>query len=224
MSMGRASSLTSGQSKGQDAQAVVDIVALRAVPKDEFDRVWSVYSYFQEAEFHLNELQSRYRTLASTWLLATFGGAGFIVSDPSLALPIDSVLLASVVCVLGAIGITLLWNLDVMVYQGLFRSRFNIGRRMEEDVSWLPPVRRRISATYPSGATPRVATFYVAAIAAPLVFGAALFGLWVNAVRPELIIPVLLVWLVAILTVSRYVASASRSPREAPHAVPVGKE
>jgi hypothetical protein len=191
------------------AEPVLDTAALRSVSKDEFDRVWSVYSYLQQAELHINDLQSHYRTLASTWLLATFGAAGFLVTDDSLALPIDSPLLASAVCVLGTVGVLLLWNLDLLVYQGLLRARFYIGRDMEAELPWLPPVRRRMLIAFPSGTTPRVATFYVAATSVPLVLGAALFCLWIGSVEPAQVIPSLVVWLAAVAGIAAFVASKS---------------
>lgn len=42
--------------------------------KDLFDCVWKIVQECGEEERHFNQLQSVYRGIASSWLLATFGG------------------------------------------------------------------------------------------------------------------------------------------------------
>jgi hypothetical protein len=70
-------------------------------------------------ERHFNEMQSRYRALASTWLLATFVGGGFILSQKTFEVPLSRDLAVATLALFGAFGIGLLWNLDLMVYHRL---------------------------------------------------------------------------------------------------------
>jgi len=43
--------------------------------------VLDMYKHLAEQSQHFNGIESTYRTLASTWLLASFGGMGFILKD-----------------------------------------------------------------------------------------------------------------------------------------------
>ncbi len=54
---------------------------LTAVDAAVFEKVWKVAVEIRETERHFNQLQHGYRALASTWLLGTFAGVGFIASD-----------------------------------------------------------------------------------------------------------------------------------------------
>lgn len=54
---------------------------LESVDKETFERVWKIASEIGVAERHFNDLQTGYRNMASGWLLATFGGIGFAVTQ-----------------------------------------------------------------------------------------------------------------------------------------------
>jgi hypothetical protein len=49
--------------------------------RPEFDHIWEVYKHVAKFEHHFNTLQSTYRTLASTWLLAMFVGIGYVMAN-----------------------------------------------------------------------------------------------------------------------------------------------
>lgn len=86
-------------------------------------------------ERHFNQLQATYRALASTWLLAAFTGVGFtILNAKSIqSIPVDWLLMAAGVALAGAIGIGLIWNLDLLVYHRLLDVIFHTARTIEED-------------------------------------------------------------------------------------------
>jgi len=113
---------------------------LTKVPKDLFDRVWDYVEACDDREKHFNDLQSHYRSLASTWLLAAFGGIGFVLST-KLSAPLPWEVLVSGIAIAGALGIALLWVVDVLVYHDLLISGFIAGKQLEEAFGWLPPIR-----------------------------------------------------------------------------------
>jgi hypothetical protein len=117
-----------------------DHLGIGGVDKNLFEHVWAFHKQLEEREKHFNGLQSRYRALASTWLLAAFAGIGFVLTNTLPDLWPPSVI-AVFLSFAGAIGITLLWTLDVLVYHELLMAGYVVGKRLEEEYAWLPPVR-----------------------------------------------------------------------------------
>ena len=120
--------------------------SLTDIGPDLFDRVWKIVSELTASERHFNQLQARYRTLASTWLLATFAGIGLLYSerlDP--VVPKERTAMGRAVA--GMVGITLLWAIDIFVYHRLLRANYDIARKLEDTYGWLPQVRRQFSAS-----------------------------------------------------------------------------
>ncbi len=107
--------------------------------KDIFENVWKIVQECGEEERHFNTLQSVYRGVASSWLLATFGAVGFLLfgKDGDIAHP----WMAAAICILGALGISLLWMLDLHIYQRLLVAAFEQGRVLEDKFAWLPQIR-----------------------------------------------------------------------------------
>src|SRR5262245_38062724 len=89
-----------------------------------FDRTWKLITEIGVQERHFNGLQSTYRNMASGWLLATFGGMGFALTQK---ITVDYELLLAAMAVAGSAGIVLLWTLDLMVYQRLLDACFAEG-------------------------------------------------------------------------------------------------
>lgn len=65
-------------------------------------------------ERHFNTVQSGYRTLASTWLLAAFAAIGFVLST-KLTLLVPRELVIAGIGMAASIGIYLLWIIDLLV-------------------------------------------------------------------------------------------------------------
>jgi hypothetical protein len=125
----------------------------------------------QERAF--NTLEATYTALASTWLLATFAGVGFMLSaKPTLPVPTEVVVLS--LGLAGAVGITLVWVIDVLVYHRLLDAAWWTGLAIEIDHEEIPPMRILMYALGP--VTPMIRMFYLGMLAAPLAiatFGAA---------------------------------------------------
>jgi len=141
---------------------------------ERFDQdVWKIILELGENERHFNQLQHQYRMMASTWLLAMFGGVGFAVSHDHLDAPPE--LLVTVLGVAAALGLTQLWTLDLRVYHQLLDSCFAEGLRLERMYPWLPQIRAGMMASQgdsagevrkhkPAGVLARVVWFYMAGI------------------------------------------------------------
>src|SRR5262249_21477532 len=118
---------------------------LSTVDATLFDRVWQVVQECGEEERHFNQLQSVYRGIASTWLLATFAGVGYILYGHETPAPGPDVIVPGLICLSGAVGIALIWLLDMHVYHRLLVSIFDEGRKLEQSYPWLPRFRTRMS-------------------------------------------------------------------------------
>jgi hypothetical protein len=149
------------------------------VDAEEFDQAWKVFCEIGQLERHFNELESRYRALASTWLLATFAGAGFVLSQQLLNLPFDRLVLVAVLALAGATGITLLCTLDLMVYHQLLEAAYLEGLKMENTYQWLPRVRSNMmQAMKKRGLLARIVLFYVFGDAILLLTGGTALTAW----------------------------------------------
>jgi hypothetical protein len=172
-----------------DTKSRVD--KLMKIDKPEFDKVWSILTECGAQERHFNTLQGAYRGLASTWLLAMFGGLGFVLKDMA-----ESREKWLVVCGLGVaagVGILLLWMLDVLVYHRLLLAYFDNGKEIERACrDWLPPFRNSMkSPGGPNAVRKSIGGFYAGlGTAAVLVAGAGALK-WLGPAG--LLIPVLIV-------------------------------
>ncbi len=143
------------------------------------------------AEQHFNSLESEYRKLASTWLLAALGACGFILTTRSEKLLFDPWLLVSIICLLGSIGILVLYMLDLRVYHQLLAAFFNSGLQIEtENPDWVPPVRIRMMKTHDKGITKRVLYFYFTLTCSLAIIGAV--SVWFIEQISETVWPLLL--------------------------------
>jgi hypothetical protein len=112
---------------------------LHVVNQELFNRIWSVVEECGEEERHFNNLQSVYRGIASTWLLATFGAVGFLLFNKDGELIHPGI--AAAVCFAGTFGIVLIWKLDLDVYHRLLVAVFREGQSLEVEFPWLPRFR-----------------------------------------------------------------------------------
>jgi hypothetical protein len=152
--------------------------SLESVDHVTFHRVWQVICEIGKAERHFNSLQRTYRALASTWLLAAFGAAGFVLEKlGNSSIPRPS-LLAAIGLAAGT-GIILLWTLDLLVYHRLLDCNFAEGLRLEEQYPWLPQVRQRMMAVHKNeGVLPRVVWFYAVTSSIMLLTGSGSLFYW----------------------------------------------
>ena len=103
------------------------------------DAAWQQLVEIGEAERHFNGIESTYRGLASTWVLASFGGMGFAVS--AAALPVSRGLVIFAIAAAGSLGVQLLWIVDLLAYHHLLAAYYLEGLRIESRYAALPQVR-----------------------------------------------------------------------------------
>lgn len=99
-------------------------------------------NHIGDQEKHFNGLETQYRLLASTWLLASLGAIGFLLKDDKSSwLNSNKLYLIGAIGLVGSLGIMLLWILDIRVYHKLLHSVFIRGVLLELQYPWLPKIR-----------------------------------------------------------------------------------
>ncbi|HFA59730.1 MAG TPA: hypothetical protein ENJ83_03465 [Rhodospirillales bacterium] len=145
-----------------------------------FERVWRLVEQIGVEERHFNDLQARYRSMASGWLLATFGAIGFVASE-TIQVGIDRELLIAGIAGAGCVGIALLWVVDLLVYHRLLDSCFIEGLLLEEQYRWLPPFRNNMMNTQKGeGVLSGVVGFYLGPIVLLILVAGGALSLWIR--------------------------------------------
>ncbi len=100
------------------------------------------YLEIKAYEHHFNNLQTEIRKMTSGWLLAALGAVAYLATSRVENPLFDRLLLIPLVCLMGNIGILILWILDQLVYHRLLNAVFLLGLRMEYlHCGALPPIR-----------------------------------------------------------------------------------
>ncbi len=108
---------------------------------DDEKLTFGFYSQMRSHKDYCSNMQNRYRALASTWLLAAFAGMGFLISgNEGIQLPFNTLLGVIALSVFSGFGITLLWFLDVVLYQRLWDAVVVELAQLEKKHHWLPRV------------------------------------------------------------------------------------
>lgn len=150
---------------------------LEKVDRDTFNRVMQLVEQIGDKEEHFNNLQTEYRKLASTWLLASLGACGYVIKSAK-SLPYDHWYFVFGICIAASAGISILWMLDLRVYQKLLGAFFKEGFFLEmQHYKWLPPFRINIIASQKTGEIiSKVQYYYVASISVLMVL--SIIALW----------------------------------------------
>lgn len=144
----------------------------------DLDQVFKALESLKGSEEHFNEMTAQCRALASTWLLATFGAMGFVLTQ-TLHAGLATEVVVLTLGLAGAVGLILLWVLDLLVYHRLLDASFTEALKLEAGYPLVPQVRHKMIASQPGGQTPFYEEwFYIGGVAAPVVFSGALFVRW----------------------------------------------
>ena len=122
-----------------------------------------------KSEQHFNTLQAQYRRLASTWLLAAFGGMGFtmwkVTGGDGI---VESRLAIEVLGIAGSMGILVIWLLDQLVYFHLLNTSYRAAHEWEALYPTLPQVRHQRSDAHGLSVGQLTAVFYLLLTLAPI--------------------------------------------------------
>jgi len=103
-----------------------------------------------QSENHFNDLCFKIRALASTWLMASLGGVGFLLTK-TIAANLQSNHLLVLLCWVSAIGIFVLWILDLLVYKKMLNAWFASRKSIEEENKDFPQIFTAITKTQVGG-------------------------------------------------------------------------
>ena len=146
------------------------------------DATLRVMELIQAQELHFNSLCAGFKRMASTWLLATFGGIGFLLST-EIDLEVDPAFLIAGVAGAGAVGIYLLWIVDLLVYQRLLSSAFTWRGQIEKENPWLPAIfetmRQRI---FGASVGFNLVWFYILGVLAPALIALGALAMALNGI------------------------------------------
>jgi hypothetical protein len=159
----------------------------------ETEHIWNFYVEMGLLERHFTQIQSGYRTLASTWLLGAFAAIGFVLAT-RFSLPIPRELLIAAIAIAASIGVYLIWVLDLLVTQRLLDGSYIQSRALEHTHRWLPQIRSTMRALLRGKALRLVVWFYAVGTEVMAFVGGAGLLLWLNTTRT----PVVLVCLVVV--------------------------
>lgn len=106
------------------------------------DQSVKIYAEIGAYERHFNAIQSIYRGMASTWLVAAFTAIGFVLfkEDKPSVIVFSPELIIAYIALFACIGMLMVWNLDVKVYHRLLVACFSTGKKYE-DSNFLPKIR-----------------------------------------------------------------------------------
>jgi hypothetical protein len=178
-----------------------------------------LYKELGAYERHFNQMQSVYRGLASTWLLATIAGIGYVFDKSPTGTygGFDVRLATSMIALAGGTGIFLLWIVDVGVYHNLLVAVLDESEDLERRNPALPQLRKRMARDVVSrvcgfrlSARRKMSLFYglpafsLCVIAAMFLFTSPARGKYPLAVTAIVVwVVLLLVFVVVILLANR---------------------
>ena len=112
------------------------------VPYSKKSLIYGLYTKLNEFERHFETISTNYKYIALTWLLATYAGIGFLLSNETQGLVFNHFIAVSLICILGAVGISLIWHLDMNVYHRFWAALFVEEVLMEEANPYLLQSRK----------------------------------------------------------------------------------
>ena len=109
-------------------------------PVDESKKslVYGLYAQLASFENFYSRIQNSYKRVSITWLIASFIGMGYLFSKKAGVLPIHPLLVLLFIAFATMWGITLLWFLDIIIYQTYFYGVSVEEGKLEKKNKWLP--------------------------------------------------------------------------------------
>ncbi|HSX04565.1 MAG TPA: hypothetical protein VLG76_07550 [Rhabdochlamydiaceae bacterium] len=101
-----------------------------------------IYTRLCQLDRHFESITTKYKYIALTWLLATYAGIGYLLSGKLPNLLFDDLVVVAIICFIGIVGITLIWHLDINVYQRFWFALFAEEVIIEEKNPFLLQTKR----------------------------------------------------------------------------------
>jgi hypothetical protein len=113
-------------------------VPVEAITDNDKLIAYGLFVKMQKLKMHYYSIKLRYKILASTWILASFIGLGYLISGKEIGLPTDLFTGIISVGILAAIGISLLYFFDIFIYHRLLHVIFVVSMDFEKKYKFLP--------------------------------------------------------------------------------------
>jgi len=98
---------------------------------------YGLYAKLNQFEQHFDTITTKYKNIALTWVLAVYAAIGFLLSNETTGLPFNHLVAVIITCVIGVIGISLIWHLDLNVYHRFWAAVFIEEIRFEREFKFL---------------------------------------------------------------------------------------
>lgn len=160
---------------------------LKQISAEEKLIIYGMYTEYIKNIKHFDLLQTYYRLLSSTILLASFLAIGFLFSSQAKSIPIDRTLSVLLITFISSSLMISLWHLDLIFFERLMVSNFAEAFRLELNNEWLPKVHSNISVFNKFHDSPtNVAIYYIGSISSLflttgliIAYSLAQYGVWV---------------------------------------------
>jgi len=106
--------------------------------------IYGMYcNYIREIK-HYDSIQTHFRLLASTILLAAFAAIGFVFSTRMSALPFERSFVVLIIMAISSVTLIIFWNIDLVFYEKQLVSHFAEALKLENENDWLPKVHHNM--------------------------------------------------------------------------------
>jgi hypothetical protein len=105
--------------------------------------IYGLHGLLSDFERHLENISTRYKYMALTWLLASYAGIGSLLSTKMGGIIFNHFLGICIISFIGFIGVTLLWHLDMNVYHRFWSAVLAEEVIMEKKYPFLLQSRRK---------------------------------------------------------------------------------
>lgn len=162
--------------------------------------VYGAYTKLIEGIKNYDNMQTVYRRIASTFLLATFAALGFIFSSEAINIKVNLNLATILTCFLSLIGISVIGLLDLIFQERIVVGFFVELIKLERTYKWLPQVHHNmIKHGSHHGSPLRKGIFYVGCASTLLLLIGFSFALHVGIHNLQHSIPILFGTIVCIV-------------------------
>ena len=135
--------------------------------------VYASYSKVLQGGRYHGAIQTKYRVMCSTWLLATFAAIGFLLFRDGL-LPFNHLIGIALITLVGIAGIYILWYADTFVEELLLDINVVEGLRLEKENPGIPQVHHNFLHLYKNSNARIVKVLFFIGCKSILIFTAAI--------------------------------------------------